>query len=157
MAGVHIRYNRTAIRQINEDKPLKSHKLLDQNIAILKLFPGITHAYVRSVFQTPGLRAVIMESFGAGNAPITDWLIDELVKAQKKNIVVVNITQCNTGSVEMGRYKTSVHLIDAGVIGGYDITTESVKHENDVSVGHYQFHYHRREFCTSYSGEITVE
>lgn len=157
-AGVHIRYNRTAIRHSDKDKPLVLHKLLDSNIAILKLFPGITHDYVHSVFNTPGLRAVIMESFGAGNAPITEWLIQELLIAAKKDIVVVNITQCNTGSVEMGRYKTSVHLLDAGVISGYDSTTESAVTKLMFLLGHYNNAATvKQEFCRSYSGEMTIE
>lgn len=157
-AGVHIRYNRSSIRQVVDKKPLVLHKLLDANIGVLKLFPGITHAYVRALFNTPGLRAVILESFGAGNAPLTDWLIQELNTAYSNNIVVVNITQCNTGSVEMGRYTTSVHLLDAGVVCGYDITTESAVTKLMFLLGHYTDAARvREEFCKEYCGEMTVE
>jgi len=131
---------------------------MDNNIAILKLFPGISESYVNTIFRTPGLRAVVFESFGAGNAPSHGWLVHVLKEASDKGIVIVNVTQCNCGSVEMGRYKTSVHLLDAGVISGFDITTESAVTKLMFLLGHYQDpDLIRRELSRSFCGEITVE
>jgi len=157
-AGVHIRYNRAVIHYERGDEKLHLHRALKTDIAILKLFPGISESYVKAVFNTSGLRAIVLESFGAGNAPSHDWLIHSLREAADKGIVIVNVTQCNTGSVEMGRYKTSVHLHEAGVVSGYDITTESavtklmflLGHHNDPDVI-------RHEIGVSYCGEMTVE
>jgi L-asparaginase len=157
-AGVHIRYNRSVIHHERSGHSLKLHRAMDSNLAILKLFPGISEAYVNAVFNTPGLRAVVLESFGAGNAPSHDWLVGSLKEASNRGIVIVNVTQCNTGSVEMGRYKTSVHLLDAGVVSGYDITTESAVTKLMFLLGHHTDpEIIRREIDISYCGEVTVE
>jgi L-asparaginase len=122
--GVHIRYNHAHILKPGKGK-LTVHKCLDDSIAILKLFPGIHENVLRSLFSTPGLRAVIMETFGAGNAPTAAWFLESLRSAIDSGIVILNVTQCAGGAVEMGKYETSVELGRIGVIGGSDITTES--------------------------------
>ncbi|MBN2611365.1 MAG: type I asparaginase [Bacteroidales bacterium] len=125
-SGVHIKYNYQSIANIPEGNlPLTVHKRLDTNIAILKIFPGITQPLVHSVINTPGLKALVMETFGAGNAPNTEWLIDELKTASDRGIVILNITQCRAGCVEMSMYETGLQLARAGVAGGKDITTEA--------------------------------
>lgn len=109
-----------------ENKPLRVHTKMDDHVAILKIFPGITNSVLEAVFNTPGLRAVVIETFGVGNAPTTEAFTNILSKAIEKGIVIVNITQCkNGGSVEMGRYLTGKQLAETGVVGGYDMTTEA--------------------------------
>jgi L-asparaginase len=122
--GVHIRYNRNFILKPNFRK-LKVHTNLDPNVAILKLFPGITENVVQSILHTNGLRGLILETFGAGNAPTDGWFIAALSDAINRGIIIYNVTQCKGGSVDMGKYETSIELGRIGVIGGYDITTES--------------------------------
>lgn len=124
-SGVHIRYNYSAVRYPDKKTPLVVHKHLDNNLVILKLFPGISHTIVESTFAISGLRAVIMETFGAGNAPEQDWFIQCVKEALNKGIIIMNVTQCNTGSVEMGVYETSRMLAEVGVISGRDTTTEA--------------------------------
>ena len=122
--GVHIKYNYNNIRKSNFKK-LKVHKNLDNNIGILKLFPGINKATVKSIVNTMGMKAMLLETFGSGNAPTDKWFLDILEQAIKNELIILNVTQCKSGSVEIGKYETSVDLGRIGVIGGNDITTES--------------------------------
>ena len=122
--GVHIKYNYEKIRKPNFKK-LKVFTGLDNNIAILKLFPGISRTTVECILNTNGMKAVIMETFGTGNAPDGEWFIKLLTESIDKGLIVLNVTQCKGGSVEMGKYATSLKLIRAGLISGRDITTEA--------------------------------
>lgn len=125
-AGVHIRYYPNLVRYNDKHLPLRLRTKTDSNVAILKLFPGISEPVVRAILNTPGLRAVVLETFGSGNAPSEPWLFNALKEAIERGIIIVNKTQCFVGSVEMGRYETSLGLMQAGVISGYDITTEAL-------------------------------
>ena len=124
-SGVHIRYNYSAIRLPGKKEKLVVHKNLDNSLALLKIFPGISRNVVESVLQIPGLRALILETFGAGNAPEDGWFIGCLRSALSRGTIVLNVTQCMTGSVEMGMYEAGRQLAEAGVISGHDMTTEA--------------------------------
>lgn len=123
--GISIKYDREAILYPREKKPLELHTAFDNNIAILKLFPGMNREFIDSILGISGLKGVILETFGSGNAPASEWFLKRIRKAVENNIIVLDITQCNTGSVALGRYETSRKLYEAGVISGYDITTEA--------------------------------
>lgn len=123
-AGVHLKYNRSAIRT-EKAKKLKVHTTLDPNIAILKMFPGITKNVVEAILNAKKVKAVIIETFGSGNATTQKWFIDAVKKAIDNGIIILNITQCNAGKVEQGKYATSAAFKKIGVIGGADITTEA--------------------------------
>ena len=122
--GVHIRYRTDQILKPNSHK-LIVHKKLDNSVLILKLFPGIAEIVVKNALNIAGLKGVILETYGAGNAPTDDWFIDALSSAIDKGILIYNVTQCKGGAVDMGKYETSMKLSQIGVIGGSDITTES--------------------------------
>jgi L-asparaginase len=122
--GVHIKFNPNFILKPNF-KTLKVHTSLDNHIVILKLFPGISETVVNTILSMDGLRGVILETYGSGNAPNEKWFLDALKGAIDKGIIVYNVTQCKAGSVEIGRYQTSACLGKIGVISGHDITTES--------------------------------
>ncbi|MFD1616041.1 asparaginase [Gelatiniphilus marinus] len=124
-SGVHLKVNNEYLLKPNLNKKLIVHKNLDKNIALIKLFPGISEAVLQSVFNTPNLKGVILETYGAGNCTTEAWFIIILKKAIKKNIHIINVTQCSGGSVIMGHYETSNQLKKIGVISGKDITTEA--------------------------------
>ncbi|MDD4846758.1 MAG: asparaginase, partial [Petrimonas sp.] len=123
--GVDIRYHDKFILQPDYDKPVIFNFRLDNNVAILKLFPGIQESVVRSILSVPALRGVVLETYGSGNAPTDQWFIDALQEAIDQGIVIVNVTQCLYGNVEMHRYETGQHLEKLGVVSGHDITTEA--------------------------------
>jgi len=111
--GVYIDYNTNAIHKPNFKK-LKVYKNLDSNVAILKLYPGISENAIKAVLNTKGLKAVVLETFGSGNAPDYPWFLDLLKAAIDKGIIIYNVTQCQVGLVEMGKYETSIKLKEIG-------------------------------------------
>ena len=125
-AGISIRYNKDIIRKpLDWYQNLSINTKLDTRVSILKIHPGITAPLVRAILCAPETRAVILETYGAGNAPTAPWFTDIVREACAAGKVVVNVTQCLAGSVNMGLYATGKALQDAGVINGYDSTTES--------------------------------
>lgn len=125
-AGISIRYNTALIRRPGswDSRPV-FHKELDTRVSILKLHPGITPQVVRSILCSPDPRAVIIETYGAGNAPSKEWFISLINEAAGMGKILLNVTQCLAGSVNMDIYATGKTLKEAGVINGYDSTTES--------------------------------
>ena len=137
-------------------KKLKLHTKLDPNVAILKLFPGISENVVDAILSTKGLRAVVLESFGSGNAPTQKWFINRLKKAVDEGIIIVNITQCVAGSVEMGKYETSVELNRIGIISGKDMTTSSAITKLMVILGEQDSPEKiKQQFIKNWVGEIS--
>jgi L-asparaginase len=124
-AGVTISYNTSALLEPVSNKKLKVHTYLENDIAVLKLFPGINQKITSSILNTKGIKAIIIETFGAGNATTEDWFLKEIENVLKKGIIVLNITQCKEGRVLQGMYETSSQLKKLGVISGSDLTFES--------------------------------
>lgn len=124
-AGINIDYNLEHIKDYKNDRQLIFHDHLDENIATLKLFPGIGKTVLKSVFNISGLKGLILETFGSGNAPTDNYFLDLVKEAVDSGIVVYNVSQCNKGKVIHGRYKTSRKLAEYGVISGKDITFEA--------------------------------
>ncbi|MBQ8070035.1 MAG: type I asparaginase [Bacteroidales bacterium] len=125
-AGINIKYNTKAIRKpLDWYQNLSINTALDTRVSILKLHPGITPEVVRYFLCSPETRAVIIETYGAGNAPSKKWFIDLVKEASSMGKILVNVTQCQSGTVNMDLYATGKSLQNAGVINGYDSTTES--------------------------------
>jgi L-asparaginase len=157
-AGIHINYALEHINKPDPNRPLKPHFLFDQNVIILSLFPGIQEAIIDSVLHVPGLKAVVMRTFGSGNAPQKEWLIKKLKEATERGLVIVNISQCLSGAVEMGRYETGIHLASAGVISGYDSTVESAVTKLMFLLGHgLSPEEIRKQMNQNLAGEITKQ
>ncbi len=124
-AGVSIDYNRPFIRPYKPGQALSLRTALDPNVTILKLFPGITQPVVESIVNIKNLRGVVLETFGAGNAPTDSWFLDTLKDAIDRGVLVFNVSQCEGGRVTQGQYQTSKQLLQIGVVSGADITTEA--------------------------------
>lgn len=124
-AGVNLKFNSQNLFQPLDNMPTVFHYKLDSNIASLKMFPGINKHVVESITTIPKLKALVIETFGAGNTTTEKWFIDCLKKAIDNNVMIINISQCISGSVEQGKYETSSALKKIGVVGGKDLTFES--------------------------------
>lgn len=123
-AGVHIKYNTSAVHYRTIEN-LEIFTDLEEGVAILKLFPGITKEVVRSFFNIPNLRGVVLETFGSGNASSQPWFLEELKLAIENGIIILNVTQCLAGSVIQGKYATSGSFNELGVVSGKDMTSEA--------------------------------
>jgi L-asparaginase len=123
--GVHIRFTYSAIHYAEIEENFRIQTELDTNVTILKLYPGINQGIISAMLNIKKLRAVVLETFGAGNAPNEAWFIDEIENAINRGIIILSVTQCAEGRVEMGMYETSKTLEKIGVVSGHDITTEA--------------------------------
>lgn len=156
-AGIHIRFEEPYILRRPTAAPFRPSCQLDTHVAILTLFPGIREEVVAAVANIPGLRGLVLKTYGAGNAPRKPWLYEQLTALCQRGVVIVNTSQCATGAVDMGRYETSLRLIEAGVLNGRDMTVEAVVaklmfllgRETDLEVV-------KAKMNTSLAGEVTL-
>jgi L-asparaginase len=124
-AGISIRYNLPLIRRPSPGVPFSIDTRLDTRVSILKIHPGITPQVVKNILLGEETRAVIIETYGSGNAPTKPWFLDIVRQARSMGKVLVNVTQCPSGCVNMNLYATGKPLLEAGTVSGYDSTTES--------------------------------
>ncbi len=122
--GVYIKYRKIHISKPNF-KRLKYRPGLDNNVAILKLIPGISKQYVEAVLNIKNLKALVLETYGSGNAPTANWFISALKQSIDNGLIILNVTQCQGGAVEMEKYQTGMALKEIGVLSGNDMTTEA--------------------------------
>ncbi|MFT0713488.1 asparaginase [Flagellimonas lutimaris] len=125
-SGVHLKVHQNyLLKKVTKNKSLQVHKKMDNRVAILKLFPGLNQNVLQSMLNIPDLKALVLETYGAGNAPMDDWFLNELKIAKEKGLHIINVTQCSGGSVFMGHYETSEKLKEMQLVNGKDITTEA--------------------------------
>ncbi len=155
-AGVTISYDKSKIKPAS-NKELKVNLEMDNQVMILKLYPGINENYLKAVLEIKGLRGIILETYGSGNATTDAYFIEFINAAIRKGITIVNCTQCSSGSVILGKYETSAQLLEAGVVSGKDMTTEAaltkLMHLLGKGLANYDI---KQAFTLNYCGEITL-
>lgn len=154
-AGVYLRFNRNDILKPTGE-PIKFHTKLDSAIGILKLYPGISPEIVKSALSA-NCKAIIMETFGSGNTSTQKWFLDSLRDAIKSGKLILNISQCKVGTVELGRYETSKELKEMGVVNGYDMTFEAAVTKLMYLLGNVKSNKKIAEYLeTDLRGELTT-
>lgn len=124
-SGVHLSVNRSLLWPSSEKGKMKVHKKLNDEIALIKVYPGMNRKVMEHLFSFMEVKGIILETYGTGNAPTDEWFVNLLSQAISRGVVVVNVTQCIGGSVNMGQYETSNQLKRIGVVSGKDITVEA--------------------------------
>jgi L-asparaginase len=124
-SGVHLKSFSELFLPKTRAKKLRIHKKFENNVAIVKIFPGISEAVLSAIFLIPQLKGIVLETYGAGNGPTEEWFLTLLKGGIARGLHIVNVTQCSIGSVTMGKYETSTSMKEIGVISGKDITTEA--------------------------------
>ncbi|HVA97814.1 MAG TPA: type I asparaginase [Bacteroidia bacterium] len=155
-AGVHIQYNFSALLKPN-GKPFKVNTQLDNRILILTLFPGISIEVIKNSLHQKNVKAIILETFGAGNASTEKKFLNELKHAIESGKIILNISQCASGSVIQGKYETSTYLAKIGVISGKDMTIETAITKLMFLLGKNKSNQDsKKELQKNLRGEITV-
>ncbi|MGK0376968.1 MAG: L-asparaginase [Patiriisocius sp.] len=155
-SGVYLAIEHRALLKVDTTRIFKTYTKMEDNVFVLKMFPGINQATIHHLFAAPNLKGLILETYGSGNLTTETWFLKALKKLIDKDIPIINVTQCSGGSVEMGNYETSVALKKMGVISGKDSTTEAAvtklmfllaNRKQDVGF--------KEQFETSLRGEIS--
>ena len=125
-AGINIHYNTPYIlATTGEDTQFDVQTEMSPDVVVVKIFPGISARTFRAMLSIEGVKGIVLETYGSGNAPTDEWFVSAVKDAIARGVIIVNVTQCSAGSVEMARYETGVGLLDAGVVSGYDLTCEA--------------------------------
>lgn len=123
--GLGIHFNEEALWRVQAKRPLKVQYVLDTAVMFLDLNPGITEAVLRHQLSTPGIKGIVLKTFGAGNAPTYAWFTEAVKEAVERDIVILNVTQCVNGGVHAKMYMSGNQLASTGVVSGHDITSEA--------------------------------
>lgn len=155
--GIGIHFNRESLLRENSDKPMSVLPMMDDNVMYMDLFPGITESTVRHLFATPGIKGIVMKTFGSGNGPDSPWFIKALKEVIDRGVVVVNISQCSNGSVNPTTYASGLGIYNSGTICGLDLTSEAAITKLMHLFGNGYSHEEVKEMMmTPIAGELTV-
>lgn len=157
VAGIHLNYDTATILSPDPAQPFTPHFRLDTSVLALTLFPGLRQDIIEQIFRMPDIRGIVLRTFGSGNAPRREWLVSAIREATRQGKVVVNITQCQKGSVAMDLYATGQQLLQAGVVGGRDMTVECAVTKLMYLFGRgYDATTVRKMMCRPLVGELTL-
>lgn len=123
--GLSIQFHNESLWRVHDRMPLRVHTGLDTNVLIVYVHPGLTETSLCQQLDTPGVKGIVLKTYGAGNGPTFPWFCDAIRRAVDRGIVIINVTQCPNGGVHQKRYFTGDMLARAGVLSGHDITTEA--------------------------------
>lgn len=123
--GLGIHFTEENLRRPNERRPLHINTNMDRAVMFIELHPGMTQPILHHLLSTPGIKGIVLRSYGAGNAPTSPWFLDEIRRTVESGVVIVNVTQCVNGGVHAGRYESGETLTRCGVISGRDMTSEA--------------------------------
>lgn len=123
--GLDIIYDEDSLARDSSNRPLMVHDVMDPNVMFIVLHPGMTSSTLEYLLNTPGIKGVVLKTYGAGNSPSGEWFTGPIAKAIERGVVILNVTQCVNGAVNSSLYDTGNTLARAGVISGHDITSEA--------------------------------
>lgn len=123
--GLDITYHEKALYRSDHNRPLIVHNTIDTNVMFIVLHPGLTKEVLEYQLNAPSIKGIVLKTYGAGNSPSEQWFTKPIEEAIKRGVVILNVTQCVNGSVNSNLYDTGNTLAKAGVISGYDITSEA--------------------------------